>query len=136
MKARPEQNHFVPKEGDSPFFQFMLNHLEFFVTYLSVHFPFTAAEIERYWDVLSPGTAYYPVYLPDTESIYTSSLGLCFNQNIRWTDEIRSLWQMGFSDPVNGYLVSIDTKPVEYDDGEKFRSQLPLNLDQHWRDRI
>lgn len=135
MEAVPGQRHFIPKEGESPFFQFMLQHLEFFVTYLSVHYPFTVDEIQRYWDVLSPGTAYYPVYLPDTGSNYISSLGLCFNQNIRWTDKLRSRWQMGFSDPFNGYLFGIGTKPVEYDDGEKFRSLLPLNLDQHWRDR-
>jgi hypothetical protein len=119
----------------SPFFELMLKDLDFFSQLVSIHFPFTESEINEYWDVLVPGVGHFPVYLSDTDWCYSSSIGLCSNQNIRWTESLREKWSIGFNDPFNGYLIGLGIHPVEYDDMEKFRQTfLPMNLSEleHW----
>jgi hypothetical protein len=100
--------------------------------HLSVHFPFAESEVLENWDVLVPGDAFYSVFLPDTEWCYSPTLGLCFNQNLRWTDSLRAKWQVGFNDPYNGYYIGVGEAPMQYDDTARLRSLLPLNLSKQW----
>ncbi len=99
----------------------------FLIQLLSIHYPFTAAQIDTYWNVLTLGTAHYSVFLPDTDGIYPSEFGLCFNQNIRWTDEQRSRWQIGFDNPFIGWVEGAGS-PCEYDERESRSSIIPLSF--------
>lgn len=112
----------------SSFTELMIKDLDFFIQYLSVHFPFTEAEVLEYWDVLIHGDAFYSVFLQDTQWCYSPKLGVCFNQNIRWTDNLRAKWQVGFDDPYNGYFIGVGKTPIQYDDIEDLRKLLPLSI--------
>lgn len=131
MHSQDPISHYKPKAAGSLFYQFMMHHLDFLATLVSVHYPFTESEIELYWDVLIPGTAHYPAYIPTIEWTYQSELGLCFNQNIRWTDKLKDRWQIGFDDPYEGYLVGLGSTPVQYNDTETLKAQLPLSISEH-----
>lgn len=93
---------------------------------LSIHYPFTAAQIDKYWNVLVLGSAHYSVFLRDTDQTFSPELGLCFNNNIRWTDELRSRWVIGFDIPFFG--VEGAGIPCEYDEMESRSHIIPLSL--------
>lgn len=114
----------------SPFCNLMLTDPEFFLEYVSVHFPFSHADLDIYWNVLPHGDAFYDVYIADTEVIHSPRLGLCYNQNIRWTEEMKRNWRPGFDNPYLGAMVGTGRDPIDYDDDKALYSIMPLNLDR------
>lgn len=101
---------------------------ELTIKLISCYYPFSPREIEEYWDVLDKGDAHYSVYLDDTQSIYESGLGLCFNKNINWTEDLRSKWYLGFNNPFVGHIIGIGSYPVEYDEKDVLKRLLPLDI--------
>jgi hypothetical protein len=118
----------MKKQDKSPFHKLFEKDRDFFIQYLSVYFPFSEEEILEFWDVLHHGTAHYSVFLVNTSSVYSSTLGLCFNQNIRWTHELRSKWKIGFDNPFEGYFIGLGYSPIPYDDIEGQREIIPLDI--------
>lgn len=67
--------------------------VSFAILLLSMYYPFSAAELGQYRDRLIKGDAFYSVFIPDTGTIQHPAPGLSFNQNLEWTDQLRSQWQ-------------------------------------------
>lgn len=86
----------------SAYKDFLLEHLDFAIEYISLHYPFTESEVIEYLPFLIKGDAYYPVYMQDCEQIFRPQMGLAFNQNIQWTDELKRMWRIGIWEPFTG----------------------------------
>lgn len=95
---------------------------------ISLYYPLSKEEIEDYWDVLKKGDAHYSVFLSDTDSVYSPQLGLCFNKNIEWNDELKSKWKVGFDNPFVGYIEGTGSAPVEFNENNELAKILPLDI--------
>ena len=77
---------------------FFLHDLDFAVEYISLYYPFSETQIRLYMQHLKKGDAYYPIYENDTNNLKVPALGLCYNKNIGWTDELKAEWQTNTAD--------------------------------------
>jgi hypothetical protein len=102
--------------------------LPFAVSLLSLYYPFDLSLVEKYWADLEKGDAHYSVYIDGTDSIHSPSIGLCFNQNLQWTDQLRSRWDAGLINPLTGNIEGAEPLPVEIEKKEALKQLLPLKL--------
>lgn len=109
---------------------FFTRNLDFAIRYVSLHYPFTAEQVKKYIPHLIMGEAFYPIYIQDTEQIFKPSVGLSFNKNLEWTDELRALWQVGFWEPFMGYYDGLDIGHVELSDyrNPELNKMIPLDI--------
>lgn len=101
---------------------------EFTRTILSVHYAFSSQELEQYWESLVLGNAHYCVYSKETEIIYMSHPGLCYNKYIEWTEQLRGHWEVGFFNPYTGLIEGVGDHQAKVDERDSLRSILPLDL--------
>jgi hypothetical protein len=75
---------------------FFLEHLDFAIEYISLHYPFTESQVIEYMTYLIKGSAFYSDYVSEIGTIITPTIGLSFNQNIQWTLALKRLWKVGY----------------------------------------
>ncbi len=102
--------------------------LPFAVSLLSIYYPFDLSQLNDHWDTLEKGDAHYSVFIDGTHSIHSPSIGLCFNQNLQWTDQLRSRWEPGLINAKTGNIEGIEPVPVETGKREALQQLLPLKL--------
>ena len=81
---------------DTPFYDFFLQHIDFAIEYISLHYPFTAAQVMENLPYLIKGSAFYSEFIPETGSMMRPTIGLSFNQNIPWALELKRQWKIGW----------------------------------------
>lgn len=118
--------------NSNPFYDFFASNLDFAIRYISLHYPFTTEQVKKYMPHLIMGEAYYPIYIQDTEQICKPSIGLSFNQNLEWTDELRAMWKVGIWQPFIGYYDGLDIGHVELSDYQNpdLNKMIPLDIHQ------
>jgi hypothetical protein len=79
-----------------PYNDFFLQHLDFAIEYISLHYPFTEDQVLENMPYLNKGDAFYSEYERDICSTVCPEIGLCFNQNIQWTLALKRLWKVGY----------------------------------------
>lgn len=76
---------------------FLLQNLDFAIEYISLHYPFTEEQAIKHWDYLIKGDAFYPYTINDRSTfwgdIIEPQIGLSFNKNLAWTNQLRERWQ-------------------------------------------
>ncbi|MGV8137809.1 MAG: ATP-dependent RecD-like DNA helicase [Mangrovibacterium sp.] len=102
--------------------------IPFAIRLLSLYYPFSAAELDRYWNRLEKGDAHYSVFINETGTVYTPATGLCFNQSLEWTDGLRSRWNAGLVNPLTGNMEGIGSAPAGKGNSDLSKQLLPLNL--------
>lgn len=92
---------------------FFSRHQDFALQYLSLHYPFTDQQVEKYFNLLSDGSAYYTHFIDREARIVQSKLDIKFNPTIQWTPGLLQKIQMGITDPASGQLKGLhdDTRP-------------------------
>ena len=102
--------------------------IPFAIRLLSLYYPFSAAQIDQYWDELEKGDAHYSVFINETGTMHTPATGLCFNRNLDWTDQLRSRWNAGLVNPLTGSMKGIGSAPAGTASSDLSKPMLPLNL--------
>lgn len=82
---------------------FFLQRLDFAIEYISLHYPFTEAQVIEYMPYLIKGSAFYSHYVPELGAITAPTIGLSFNHNIQWTLALKRLWMVGYRTDVPDY---------------------------------
>ncbi|MBM3453967.1 MAG: 3'-5' exonuclease [Bacteroidetes bacterium] len=85
---------------------------------ISLYYPFTKYELEKHWEDIIKGEAFYTCEFYDIDTVYQPKLGLCFNENIEWYDDLKKNWSIGLVNMFNGtidgtglnFTIDIDTK--------------------------
>lgn len=111
-----------------PIIKLIESDSDFLIKLLSIHYPFSAEQIESYWDLIFKGDAHYSVYISDTGSVHRPKIGLCFNPNIQWTDKLKYKWEWGFDNHFNGYIEGAGRGPVEFSEYDNLIDLIPLSI--------
>ena len=114
----------------SGYLQLFLNNIDFAKQYISIHYPFTYDFLINNWSFIETGTAHYCVFLSDTDWVYPSKFGLCYNKNIRWNSKLRARFEYGFDNPYLGYVEGTGMEPVEYCEREYLDTIIPLSKEK------
>ena len=105
-----------------------------FIRLLSIYYPFTVDQIDKYWAILNKGRAHYSEYMEDAGVYIITEYGLCFNQHIKWDGNLRSRWlrKCGIYDPALDKIVGCGDpqEPYDVDGAQKMVNQLPLTLEE------
>lgn len=104
INARDKKQSLITYSPSMTYHDAFLCDLEFAQLYLSVYYPFNENEINVYWDYLRKGSAYYALYVQDIDIIANSDYGLCYNQNIEWTLDLKRKWPIGYWNISIGYF--------------------------------
>lgn len=104
-----------------------LENIEFAKQYLSINYPFKYHYLIENWQYLETGDAHYCVFLSDTDWIYPSKFGLCYNKNIRWNSKLRARFDYGFDNLYMGYVEGTGNEFVEFEDKEYLDLIIPLD---------
>ena len=108
---------------------FLIENPAFAVSVLSLHYPFTRAELDMWMGRLVMGTAHYSWHCADTDVVHSPRIGLCFNCHLPWDDELRTLWSVGYVNLFRGSLEGTGLpEPVEVDESCRLRCLLPLSV--------
>lgn len=97
----------------------LLSDPPFFLQVLSVYYPLFEKDIDKYWDILVKGEAYYTDYSDHIGSYYSPEIGLCYNSAVIWSRELQDKWELGFFDPYLGEEIGIgksDKLPLSLSD--------------------
>lgn len=94
--ARQKPSIFNYNNMRSAFRDFFMQHLDFAIEYISLHYPFTEAEVIEYLPYLIKGSAFYSEVIPELGTIIAPTVGLSFNQNIHWTPGLKRSWKVGY----------------------------------------
>lgn len=128
-----------------------LSDLVFARAYVSLHYPFTAEQLNQYIYYLDRGNAHYSVYVyktdqpsitpPDisssaslNEAVYSPQTGLCFNRNVLWEPGCKLHWTIGFWIPFIGVFEGIPNAPYTYGQMQEMEAKetlhtfIPLDL--------
>jgi len=84
------------------YLNFFLDNLDFTIEYISLHYPFTEEQVMKHMPHLIKGNAFYSQYENDICSIVSPVIGLCFNQNIPWTEALKRKWFIGYQLQLTG----------------------------------
>jgi hypothetical protein len=109
--------------------------IDFLIKLISLHYAFTESEINEYFDILEIGDAHYSVFISDEDAVYSPKFGLCFNNNINWTRELKAKWSPGLLNPYIGIIEGTGTSPVEIGDSKILNNIMPLSVIQEIRTR-
>ena len=102
--------------------------IPFTVLLLSLYYPFNLMQIDDYWNKLEKGDAHYSVFMDGTNSIRTPAIGLCFNQNLQWTEQLLGRWDVGLIHPVTGQIEGVGPAAVKKENRDTLKQLLPLKL--------
>jgi DNA polymerase-3 subunit epsilon len=87
LKLNSKYNKTI-NDDSIPFYVLFESNPEFTLLLLSLHYPFNANEIIRFWEIIMKGNAHYSTYTENPDGyggIVKPKLGLCFNRNVSWT---------------------------------------------------
>lgn len=111
------------------FFDTLLSDIEFGRLFLSTYYPFSADELEEYWDYIALGDTFYSTYIhpnPNNPLLCSPKFGLSFNSQIEWTNELIAKYKKKHN--YAAYRVSDNEFLFLSDKNNKF--ELPLSIEK------
>lgn len=124
---RPKHNQRTEEDSKS-IIRLLESNPDFTLLLLSLHYSFSADEINLYWDILIKGDAYYSYYLSDSFTYFNPKLGLCFNRNVNWTHELKGKWTIGIYDPFNACIIGTDSGGIGIGEDYNLENLIPLSV--------
>lgn len=126
------KNNQITEEDSKSIIKLLESNPEFTLSLLSLHYSFSAYEINLYWDILIKGDAHYSYYMSDNWTLFKPKYGLCFNRNINWTKELIDKWTLGIWDPFIGVIVGTNIGNINIGEESKIQNLIPLNIKEEF----
>ncbi len=119
----------LKNEEIKDYYLFFRSNINLAKLIISIYYPFNRFELEKFWNVIIKGEAFYTCLINDIDTVYQPKLGLCFNENLLWDNALKKHWEIGVADLFNGTIEGTGLDEIiSFEDYNKLFDIIPLNL--------